>query len=464
MGLIRKTIRAEVSYLQSLESDDMFGTPAANTDSSTNSGKKKVKSPKNKEDKKKKSPHSPQAAALKASAAALVALHGKLTMDIPFAKREFAYGKLCADDIQELFVHLRSVFIPLTGIATIADIFERIAERRGWSKHATDTSNDHIEKWERPDNSTRDTERQVWNEIMRALHEPFEIVATAMDEALQHVGVVLELTPKPKKPKSADVEASAGKIEPGHPEFAATLKTRVSAFYHTRGSTIRTWAAERGLSVADFQQNAPPQDPQEWSDKQDKHRRDQQQLYLILYLEHLLYSTGVAVTRLTEFADKKVADGTMSKKHFIFPGRRRLHKWLKSIGTSGQSIDNESPDDLEEGSKNIYMGAGFGKKKDPEHLPPKNAWQRFGNLVRKFPRFMGSVESAHGFRVALATFSVAILGFLRNTQNFFMAERVFWAMIIIAIGMTMTSGQSTFGFFGRIAGTTLAMAISIIIW
>jgi len=37
-------------------------------------------------------------------------------------------------------------------------------------------------------------------------------------------------------------------------------------------------------------------------------------------------------------------------------------------------------------------------------------------------------------------------------------------MIIIAIGMTVTSGQSMLGFFGRIAGTAIAMVTSLIIW
>lgn len=30
--------------------------------------------------------------------------------------------------------------------------------------------------------------------------------------------------------------------------------------------------------------------------------------------------------------------------------------------------------------------------------------------------------------------------------------------------MTMTSGQSLFGFFGRVAGTAVAMVLSIVIW
>jgi hypothetical protein len=36
--------------------------------------------------------------------------------------------------------------------------------------------------------------------------------------------------------------------------------------------------------------------------------------------------------------------------------------------------------------------------------------------------------------------------------------------IMQAIGMTMTSGQSMFGFFGRVAGTFLAAVFSIVIW
>lgn len=37
-------------------------------------------------------------------------------------------------------------------------------------------------------------------------------------------------------------------------------------------------------------------------------------------------------------------------------------------------------------------------------------------------------------------------------------------MVIIAIGMTPTSGSATFGFIGRILGTTLAMINSYINW
>lgn len=71
---------------------------------------------------------------------------------------------------------------------------------------------------------------------------------------------------------------------------------------------------------------------------------------------------------------------------------------------------------------------------------------------------------AFGFRVACATMSIAILAFLQDTQVFFIEQRLVWAMIMVAISMTMTSGSGVFGFIARIAGTFIAMCSSLLIW
>ena len=194
-----------------------------------------------------------------------------------------------------------------------------------------------------------------------------------------------------------------------------------------------------------------------------------------------MQATGEAVQDLVEFADSKVADGTMKKKRLIFPNKRRMNKWLMSIFKDEDSTAEETPDVLERGANVVFMGDGFGKKKDPEHLPANSAWQHFGNGLRQVSRFFGSEESAFGFRVACATMTVGIVAFLEETQDFFIKQRLVWAMIIIAIGMTQSesfrriylpryanlssaSGQSIFGFFCRVGGTLLAMILSFIIW
>lgn len=111
-----------------------------------------------------------------------------------------------------------------------------------------------------------------------------------------------------------------------------------------------------------------------------------------------------------------------------------------------------------------YLGQGFGKKKDPEHLPPRNAMEKIGEGIRLIPRFFRSESSAFGFRVVCATMTVAILCYLKDTQTFFLQQRLLWSEIMIAISMTRTSGQSVFNFLMRVAGTAGAMVVSYIIW
>ncbi|KAK2629287.1 hypothetical protein QTJ16_000107 [Diplocarpon rosae] len=461
--LVRGILKAQTTYLQSLETSDMFAPSQTPSDSRKEHSDKTHKL-KRKDKRDVSHPaQNPQAKALKDMLTALTGLHGKLYGDIPFAKREFAWGKFGAKDLDEVFVLFRGILIPLIGMSTITDIFERIAERRGWVEVPNSKFNE-LEAWEKGHAKDEGEEKHTWNEIMKTLHEPFEVVTAAMDEGLHHAGLVLELIPKPKMKKGQDIEGRGDEIKPGDSEFADHLHNKMTEFYSKRGATVRAWAKHKGLNEAQFDSAQSPGPKDTWTEIESKHRRDQQQLYLILYLEHLLYSTGIAILELVRFADKKVEEGTMLKKRFISPGQKRLRKWTMAISQEDSSADTNTPDSLESGNHTIFMGLGFNPKKDPEHLPPQNSWQKFGNGIRIIPRFLGSTESAFGFRVACATLTIGIVAFLEDTQTFFIEQRLVWAMIIIAIGMTMTSGQSVFGFFGRIAGTTLAMVFSIVMW
>ncbi|CZS95803.1 uncharacterized protein RAG0_05328 [Rhynchosporium agropyri] len=459
--LIRSTLKAQTRYLQSLETSDMFSAEvqAPECSNGIQDGSKKQKGKNNKSHPAQNS----EAKALKDSLATLTGLHGKMFGDMPFAKREFAWGKLDAKNIDEIFVLFRNILIPCIGMSTITDIFERIAERRGWINVPESKFND-IEGWEKGKERDKEEEKKTWNEIMKTMHEPFALVTAAMDEGLQHAALALELIPKPRATKGEDVEAKGGDPVPGHPKFAECLDRKMMDFYSGRGKTLKAWARQKGLNGAYSDSAQPARDEDRRAEDESKHGRDQQQLYLILYLEHLLYSTGLAICELIKFADRKVEDGTMKKNRLISPGQKRLRKWIMSIGREDHSLDSDTPDSMEAGNNTIYMGSGFNPKKDPEHLPPQTAWEKFGNGLRTIPHFLGSTESAFGFRVACATLTIGIVAFLKDTQSFFNEQRLVWAMIIIAIGMTMTSGQSIFGFLARVGGTALAMVLSIIMW
>ena len=170
-------------------------------------------------------------------------------------------------------------------------------------------------------------------------------------------------------------------------------------------------------------------------------------------MEFLLWSTGRAVIDLVKFADLKASEGVMARRRFIFPGKKRLKKWVVGALGKEDALTEHAPDTTETTNINIELGQAFQETKDPEHLPPTNAWQRFGNNIRSISHILGSQESAFGFRVAVATMSIGIVAYLQSTQRFFIVQRLLWAMIMVSIGMTITAGAGVFGFIGRIAGT-----------
>jgi len=154
----------------------------------------------------------------------------------------------------------------------------------------------------------------------------------------------------------------------------------------------------------------------------------------------------------------------MKKNRLIVPGLKRTRKWVRSTFKMEDTNTEQCPDYTESGAFQVYLGDSLRAKKDPEHLPVANAWERFGNGVRAISGFLGSSESAFGFRVACATMTIGIVAYLRDTQSFFVTQRLVWAMIMVAIGMTTTAGSGVFSFVGRIAGTTIAMCTSIVMW
>ena len=121
-----------------------------------------------------------QSVPLKGTIEALKALHGKLHGDLAFGKRESAWGKLRAKDMDETFTLFRNILVPLIGMSTITDIFERIAERRGWVDVALDSKHDKAESWEPCGKEEKEREKETWNEVMKALHEPFATVRSSL--------------------------------------------------------------------------------------------------------------------------------------------------------------------------------------------------------------------------------------------------------------------------------------------
>ncbi|MCJ1250845.1 hypothetical protein MMC30_008073 [Trapelia coarctata] len=416
---LQGVLKAQNGYLQILE-------------------RKEIYRPADKEGSDEPPPEASAAKAFKGALAALTALHGKLQGDLVFAKREVAYSKLDAKDLDQIFKLFREIFLPLLGMGSVVDIFDRIAKKRGW-KEAEEAEDSHNAEEVAAERERKDKEIAQWNEIMKTLHDSFEIMCAAMVDGLQHASYVLSLAKRPKMQQSdqeTDLEAADGAAQPGDIGFGDELAAKIASFYKQREVPIKTWCAQKGIEI---DSTTGTEHPAVGLDT-DEHSRNERQLYLILYMEFLLWSTGKGVLDLVRFADAMVESGATKKRKLILPGRKRIRKWVMNAFHTQDGTTDLAPDHTKAGISGVYLGALYQKRKDPEHLPPSNSWQLFGNYIQ------------------------AVSHILSSPEQFFFQQRLVWAMIMVAIGMTMTAGSGTFGLIGRVGGTFIAVCTSLVIW
>lgn len=448
LGLLKAAIAAHKGYIHTLEGSNMFGQtyiPEVEDGDDADKQKPKVK---------------PEVAAVKKTIGAIQELHGKLTADLAFAKREIAYGKLTPDDLEAMFKLLRSIMLPILGLGSVIDLFERATEINHWDG----------ENMTEHDQELRQKGISEWNELFSFVHEPFDAVMQAMDEGLTHIMLKMQFVQSPKKKKGQnqdDTEAKGDAVKPGDKGFAEYMEKQADKFYSSKEPTLRHWVESKGVKLSADYFSCPDQIDDETLKRLPSittRKRDQRQLYILLYVIFLLNSINRSILEFVKFADEH--DQATAKKKIINPGGRRLKKWIKSIfQTQDTSHDDETTiAGFDRNNITIYMGEAYKNKKDPEHLPPRNAWEKFGDGIRTAARFFRSSESSFGFRAACATMSIGIVAFLHDTQSFFIEQRLVWAMIMVAISMTPTAGQSIFQFILRIGGTFVAMCVAWLIW
>lgn len=116
------------------------------------------------------------------------------------------------------------------------------------------------------------------------------------------------------------------------------------------------------------------------------------------------------------------------------------------------------------GTVRVYLNDVLQTGMDAQHLPLETLWEKVTDKFRIVPHLLGSPESFFGFRVAVATMVIAVVAYLRNSQDFYIQQRLVWGSIMVAISMTETAGSGIYGQFQRLLGTTIGMALSYIDW
>ena len=446
-AMLRGVLDANMAYMTSLEDTDMFAAQRTNT-----VGEKPARSP--------------EAQKLKAATQALTTILAKLHTDLPFAKREIALGKVGPDDLNDAFKHFREITIPTVGLNVMSDMFDRISEDRGWDRSksfALATPEDASTETEK----FRITVLNEWHVLVTMLKGPFGSITEVIRQGLQHVELVLRL----QKPKTTDhdQEAAGDVPGPGEDGFTQHFDRLSDEFQQSKQTMLRAWCKVHGIDLSDdFFTNPEAKDfeaPAWMNDEpmSDSRRRTRRQLMIMLYFEFLLYSISRRVYKAMVYADELKASGKLNKTRLIVPGYKRLRKWIyDELFTEQHGSDDH--DNADNSAVVVHLGEGYKQKRDPDHLPPANAFERAGNQLRKVAHFFASNEAHFGFRVAVATMCIAVINELRETQTLFTTHRFFWAQIMVSIGMTPSAGQSLRTYIQRSLGTLAAMALSYVAW
>ena len=448
-------LQSEAAYMQGLETFDL----SSKKDSDEKGEGKDPKTESKDDSMKRTASHhplkTPQSAKVKEMLAKTFELHTKLPADVSFAKREIAYGYIGAKDISELRKKMQYIMLPITGLSCIIDILRRRSEAAEWQTEPA------------TEEESQGRSRQIddLHYIMLILHEPFATMSVNIKEAFDHVLITLKLAKPPKK--SADEENEGDAPAPGSPGFAEALNNKISGFYEMKKQTLNDWCTKHDIALPRdfFESNFTPIEKVATESERIR-KRNQRQIFMVLYVEYLLYQAGNSALELVLFVEKRKQEGLFDKKRLILPRFKTIRKWVTTslgqdaIPASEQDMGNingEQPEPLK-------LGESFSDRKDPEHLPPSNAWEKIGDMIRVIPRVLGSAPSRFGFRVVCATMTLGVVCFLEASQFWFLSNRGLWAMIMVSISMTTSTGQSiqTFGF--RIFGTFIATISSYLIW
>ncbi|KIX06506.1 uncharacterized protein Z518_04482 [Rhinocladiella mackenziei CBS 650.93] len=391
----------------------------------------------------------PEADTWRTATAAATESQVKIHSEMRYVKREFAWSKLAATDFVCITKLLKNILVPVAGMETVIQVGDRVEKQGGWAsmKPPKDGSSSGVSE-----PSMDEEEKERWGWFFDQIHEPYKQLERAMIDGLDYAFHTMGITKKPMFSTSPELEARGADSLDGK-GFAKYLEGTIDNFLTEREGPLREWCRLNGMD-----------DSKETSSRKLLHQRHRSQLYLILDLEYSVVTTAKGILDLVRFADSKVEDGTMRKKRLIVPTWKQLKKWAWALITREDGNLDYHTYSYRSGTPTVYLGNALGVERDPEHLLPETWFEKFTDYFRMIPKIFGSKESWFGFKVATGTMFIAIVCYLRNSQEFYIKQRLIWGAIMVAISMTQTAGSGMYGQFLRVFGTFLAMIFSYIDW
>lgn len=372
----------------------------------------------------------------------------KIEAELTYTKIEFAWGKLTPDDLIQIHKHLSTLFLALAGLSMLPEISQTMAERTTMREKSSNT-------FHGAEANIGDTTKvPVWQNMVDGLEKRLvstqEIVASGLRAAFNLLDLRLsDIDGRQQTSSPPDPEQQGPRPAMHSPEPSDFFYKEVLRYRDRRRNLHQIWPSL--MFPTQVSSTVSKNESDAW--RGDLEVREH--LLVFLFMEQLQNEALQAVHDLLDFAKSKVKTGAMRHNRLIIPNYRHFDFIVPLAETLHRYNLHEKR------SPSVPQPWA---SKDAEHLFPTNWWERSGSHLRVLPKMLTSPESKFGARVTMASLSVAILAYIRQTHTWFTEERVIWVMIVIVIGMKPESGASTFGYLARIGGTTISMILSFIVW
>ena len=347
----------------------------------------------------------------------------KLKGDLEFAVRDIGYGCLTGDDLEQSYNHLREIYLPILGLQDVAEDLcaakaqdpckcaENLPELAQYQEFKTRTSN--ISK------------------------ELTHVMIGALDD--MQASLLAETQDRKAASKPADLEKASGVVTV--PSF------QLEALEMQANELVRGDPREIAGMLKQTQLC-------------DSCRHDIQEMISIEQRAHfVLWHSSRAVLRMGEFTAGRIRSGRLQHKRMILPSWHALYEWGFKMFENPESTSHDHSAEME---SHVPLAAIH--TRDHRQFSARPYIEAIVKPARAIPRLLRSPHSMYGFRTLCASMSIGIIAYLRETHNFFVRQRVIWALIMAMIAMKTTSGQTSFEFVLRVLATIAGTIGSFIAW
>lgn len=366
----------------------------------------------------------------------------KMTTHKTDAKREIAIGALTAEDISQLYKLARKIAWPLLGLGTVAGIINelQIGQQTG--------------------GSIAEIEAEDVAKAVNILDRPCSAMNALCRDGLEHILCNLQMGKYSKPSLLTRLFSRKSSAVPVDGEAARAIGT--DAFLTRFDSGLAAFKDQRTNDLEQFYD--------------ENHVTPRRGLFLVLFVEFLIYATAQEIRALILFTDGLRTNGALSRKQFILPRMKLLRKRIDKLFARHQTEDivgEEYPTDEGTVFTEAFTGRVHRILIEFKSLTVETAAQPtvsspilqvvFKSLAA-VGNFFASPYSQFGLRAAYATVAGTLPAFFSSSYAFFIQYRGVWITITVVIAMSPTTGASIFGLFKRLLGTIIGGVLAMVLW